>query len=121
MAQAAAHPDIAEFRVIGQTQQGQDIGAVRVTKNVEKAKDGKRPATVYVGAQHAREWITPEMVRRLLDCPDRLRHRPADHRHRRHDRAVVRARREPRRLRLHRSRRDSGSGARTCATTTATA
>ena len=22
---------------------------------------------MYVGAQHAREWITPEMVRRLLD------------------------------------------------------
>lgn len=67
MAQAAAHPDIAELRVIGQTHLGQDIAAVRVTENVEKAKDGKRPTTVYVGAQHAREWITPEMVRRLLD------------------------------------------------------
>ena len=67
MAQAAEHPEIAEFRVIGQTAQGQDIGAVRVTKNVEKAKDGKKPTTVYVAAQHAREWITPEMVRRLLD------------------------------------------------------
>ena len=67
MAQAAEHPEIAEFRVIGQTVQGQDIGAVRVTKNVEKAKDGKKPTTVYVAAQHAREWITPEMVRRLLD------------------------------------------------------
>ncbi|MGC5223610.1 M14 family zinc carboxypeptidase [Micromonospora sp. DT81.3] len=67
MAQAAAHPDIAEFRVIGQTHQGKDIGAVRLTKTVEKTKDGKRPTTVYVGAQHAREWITPEMVRRLLD------------------------------------------------------
>ena len=67
MAQAAAHPEIAEFRVIGQTQQGKDIGAVRVTKGVEKAKDGKKPTTVYLGAQHAREWITPEMVRRLLD------------------------------------------------------
>jgi murein tripeptide amidase MpaA len=67
MAQAAAHPDIAELRVIGQTVNGQDIAAVRVTENVDKAKDGKRPTTVYVGAQHAREWITPEMVRRLLD------------------------------------------------------
>jgi hypothetical protein len=67
MAQAAAHPDIAEFRVIGETVQGQEIGAVRVTKNVSKAKDGKKPTTVYVAAQHAREWITPEMVRRLLD------------------------------------------------------
>jgi Zinc carboxypeptidase/Immune inhibitor A peptidase M6 len=67
MAQAAAYPDIAELRVIGQSVNGQDIAAVRVTENVEKAKDGKRPTTVYVGAQHAREWITPEMVRRLLD------------------------------------------------------
>ena len=67
MAQAAEHPEIAEFRVIGETQQGQEIGAVRVTKGVEKATDGKKPTTVYVAAQHAREWITPEMVRRLLD------------------------------------------------------
>ncbi|GAA3212562.1 M14 family metallopeptidase [Microbacterium terregens] len=67
MTTAAANPKIAEFRVIGQTVQGQDIGAVRLTKNVAKTKDGKRPTTVYVGAQHAREWITPEMVRRLLD------------------------------------------------------
>lgn len=67
MDQAAAHPSIAEFRVIGQTVNGQDIGAVRLTKSVKKVKDGKRPATVYIGAQHAREWITPEMIRRLLD------------------------------------------------------
>ncbi len=38
MAQAAAHPDIAELRVIGQTINGQDIAAVRVTKGVEKQK-----------------------------------------------------------------------------------
>ncbi|TDN91162.1 M14 family metallopeptidase [Microbacterium sp. BK668] len=68
MDQAATHPGIAQFRVIGETWQGQEIGAVRVTGNIAKQKtDGKRPATVYVGAQHAREWITPEMVRRLLD------------------------------------------------------
>ncbi|MET0860437.1 MAG: M14 family zinc carboxypeptidase [Microbacterium sp.] len=65
MALAAANPKIAEFRVIGQTVQGQDIGAIRLTKNVAKTKDGKKPTTVYIGAQHAREWITPEMVRRL--------------------------------------------------------
>ncbi|MCD2441465.1 immune inhibitor A [Agromyces sp. SYSU K20354] len=68
MSQAAAHPGIAEFRVIGQTENGNDIGAVRVTGDVAKQKkDGKRPTTLYVGAQHAREWITPEMIRRLLD------------------------------------------------------
>ena len=67
MAQAAAHPDIAELRVIGQSVHGQDIAAVRVTEGVEKAKDGKRPTTVFLATQHAREWIVPEMVRRLLD------------------------------------------------------
>ena len=66
-AQAAANPTIAELVVIGQTVNGQDITAVRVTKNASKVKDGKRPATVFSAAQHAREWITPEMVRRLLD------------------------------------------------------
>ena len=37
-----------------------------MTKDARKAKDGKRPAVLYCGAQHAREWITPEMVRRLM-------------------------------------------------------
>lgn len=64
---AAQHPKIADFRVIGQSTQGQDIGAVRVTKAAGSQSDGARPTTIYVGAQHAREWITPEMVRRLLD------------------------------------------------------
>ena len=53
--------------MIGQTVTGQDISAVRVTKDSRRPKDGKKPTTVYMGAQHAREWITPEMVRRLLD------------------------------------------------------
>ncbi len=53
---------------------------MRVTKNPSRVKDGKRPTTVYIGAQHAREWITPEMVRRLLDhVLDQLRHRSDDH------------------------------------------
>ncbi|MGR0221276.1 M14 family zinc carboxypeptidase [Agromyces sp. ZXT2-6] len=65
--QAADNPTIAELVVIGQTVNGTDISAVRVTKNPAKAKDGQRPTTVFMGAQHAREWITPEMIRRLLD------------------------------------------------------
>lgn len=64
---AADNPTIAELVVIGQSVNGTDIAAVRVTKNPAKAKDGNRPTTVFMGAQHAREWITPEMVRRLLD------------------------------------------------------
>jgi hypothetical protein len=51
---------------IGRSVQGKPITAVRVSKNVSKLKDRKRPAVVYQAAQHAREWITPKMVRRLL-------------------------------------------------------
>ena len=40
--------------------------AVKVTKNAKEVQDGSRPAVMYLGAQHAREWITPEMVRRLM-------------------------------------------------------
>ncbi|GLI27736.1 zinc carboxypeptidase [Agromyces rhizosphaerae] len=65
--QASDHPGIAEYVVFGQTVNGTDIAAVRVTKNPAKAKPGDRPTTVFAAAQHAREWITPEMVRRLLD------------------------------------------------------
>ncbi|MET0458448.1 MAG: M14 family zinc carboxypeptidase [Ilumatobacteraceae bacterium] len=67
LAQAAAHPAIARAETIGQTTNGQDITAVRVTKDVARTRAGRRPTTVYIAAQHAREWITPEMVRRLLD------------------------------------------------------
>ena len=64
--QAATHPRIAELQTIGKTVQGKNIDAVRVTLNPSRIRAGKRPTTVYIGAQHAREWITPEMVRRLL-------------------------------------------------------
>src|SRR5688572_6805203 len=47
---AAQHPKIADFRVIGQSTQGQDIGAVRVTKAAGSRSDGARPTTIYVGA-----------------------------------------------------------------------
>ena len=60
-------------------------------------------------------------------APARPRARRLRHRSRRsprlveHNRAVVHPGRQPRRLRLHASRTGSGCGARTCATTTATA
>ena len=46
--------------------QGQEIIALKVTKNATTETDGSRPAVLYSAAQHAREWITPEMNRRLL-------------------------------------------------------
>jgi hypothetical protein len=62
---AADNPSITKLVTIGQTVQGQDIVALKVTRKAQQTRDGRRPATLFVGAQHAREWITPEMVRRL--------------------------------------------------------
>ncbi|MQY04202.1 M14 family metallopeptidase [Actinomadura macrotermitis] len=63
---AADHPGIATAVDIGTSVKGQPITAIRVSKDVAHLKDGKRPAVVYQADQHAREWITPEMIRRLL-------------------------------------------------------
>ena len=49
----------------GTTHQGKPIIALKVTKDPEK-RDGRKPSVLYLSAQHAREWITPEMNRRLL-------------------------------------------------------
>jgi hypothetical protein len=60
------NPGLTKLVSIGTTVQGQAIYAVKVTKNARNVKDGARPAVLYSSAQHAREWITPEMNRRLL-------------------------------------------------------
>ncbi|MDR7274969.1 M14 family metallopeptidase [Catenuloplanes atrovinosus] len=63
---AARHPALTSVATIGRTVRGEPILAVKVTRDARSVPDGARPAVLYVGAQHAREWITPEMVRRLL-------------------------------------------------------
>lgn len=63
---AQAHPGLTKVESIGRTLGGQDILALKLTRNAKKAKDGSRPAVLYMSNQHAREWITPEMTRRLM-------------------------------------------------------
>jgi hypothetical protein len=63
---AAAHPDLVRTQVIGRSVQGREILAVRVTGGAPQVPDGARPAVLYVGLQHAREWISGEVTRRLL-------------------------------------------------------
>jgi hypothetical protein len=63
---AAANDALTEVVDIGDTVNGQDILAVRVTADADNVEDGSRPAVLYAAAQHAREWITPEMTRRLM-------------------------------------------------------
>ncbi|CAA9408127.1 MAG: Carboxypeptidase T precursor [uncultured Pseudonocardia sp.] len=66
LALAAANPGLVKTVVLGQSVNGQDILAFKVTRDANRVRDGRRPATLYVSTQHAREWITPEMTRRLM-------------------------------------------------------
>ncbi|MEU9183309.1 M14 family zinc carboxypeptidase [Streptomyces sp. NPDC048484] len=60
------NPSLTKVVSIGKTLQGQDILAVKLTKGAKKSKDGAKPSVLYMSNQHAREWITPEMTRRLM-------------------------------------------------------
>ncbi|MEU7097575.1 M14 family zinc carboxypeptidase [Streptomyces longwoodensis] len=63
---AQQNPGLTKVVSIGKTLKGQDILALKLTKGARKAKDGAKPSVLYVSNQHAREWITPEMTRRLM-------------------------------------------------------
>ncbi|MER6960790.1 MULTISPECIES: M14 family zinc carboxypeptidase [unclassified Streptomyces] len=60
------NPGLTKVVSLGKTVNGQDILAVKLTKNAKSSKDGAKPAVLYMSNQHAREWITPEMTRRLM-------------------------------------------------------
>jgi hypothetical protein len=51
---AAQYPGLATYQVIGQSLQGREIFAIRITGPGSTAG---RPASLWVGGQHAREWI----------------------------------------------------------------
>ena len=63
---AARNPRIAELHTLGTTHQGREILAIRLTKNVRGTAPGAKPAVLYQGTTHAREWISTEVARRLL-------------------------------------------------------
>ncbi|MET8980158.1 M14 family zinc carboxypeptidase [Streptomyces sp. NPDC004539] len=60
------NPGLTKVVSIGKTINGQDILALKLTKGAKQSKDGSKPSVLYVSNQHAREWITPEMTRRLM-------------------------------------------------------
>ncbi|WP_406860236.1 M14 family zinc carboxypeptidase [Streptomyces sp. HUAS MG47] len=66
LATAQAHPALTKVVSIGKSLKGQDILALKIAKNADTVRDGAKPATLYMSNQHAREWITPEMTRRLM-------------------------------------------------------
>ncbi|HET6685270.1 MAG TPA: M14 family zinc carboxypeptidase [Jiangellaceae bacterium] len=74
---AAANPDLLKQEVIGQTYgtdpEGdgpdvpRDIVALKLTVDANTVADNSRPAVLYSATQHAREWISTEVNRRLLE------------------------------------------------------
>ena len=121
-ATAAANPTITKLVTIGRTVQGKEILALKVTKNAKVDQGRQAPAVLYGGAQHAREWITPEMVRRLMHhFLDGYGTDPEITSLIEHHGAVVPAGRPTPTATTSRSPRATACGARTCATTTATA
>jgi hypothetical protein len=63
---ARQNPQLVKLVVLGETYQGREILAVKVTQGARGIRDGSRPAVLYSSLQHAREWISVEVNRRLL-------------------------------------------------------
>jgi hypothetical protein len=64
---ARRNPDVVKSYVIGKSVLGQDIVAYKVTRDAATERDGSRPAVLYNATQHAREWISAEVERRLFE------------------------------------------------------
>ncbi len=63
---AAHNPSIVKREVLGHTYQGRELIALKVTQGARGERDGSRPSVLYSSNQHAREWISVEVNRRLL-------------------------------------------------------
>lgn len=62
---AEKYPDKAKLVSLGKTHEGRNIWALKI--GTGKASTVKRPALVFTGAHHAREWVTPEIPLNLAD------------------------------------------------------
>src|SRR4051794_8211149 len=63
---AARNPQLVKLEVLGHTYQGRELIALKVTQGAQDVPDGSRAAVLYSSNQHAREWISLEVNRRLL-------------------------------------------------------
>jgi len=63
---ARRNPQLVKLEVLGKTHQGRELIALKMTQEARDIKDGSRPAVLYSSLQHAREWISVEVNRRLL-------------------------------------------------------
>ena len=66
-AAALKNPQLVKLEVLGHTGQGREIIAVKLTQGANEVPDGARAAVLYSSTQHAREWISTEVNRRLMN------------------------------------------------------
>jgi hypothetical protein len=64
---ARNYPGVTKLVQIGTTLKGREILALKVTQGARGQRDGRRPAVLFSATQHAREWIAPEINRRLMN------------------------------------------------------
>jgi hypothetical protein len=64
---ARRNPQLVKLEVLGKTRQGREYIALKLTQDAREVRDGTRPATLYAATHHAREWISTEVDRRLLN------------------------------------------------------
>lgn len=64
---ASENPQLVKLVVLGHTYQGREIIALKLTQGARGIADGTRPAVLHSSTQHAREWISTEVNRRLLN------------------------------------------------------
>jgi hypothetical protein len=57
---------LAKVVRLGTTLQGREILAVKLTQAANEVPDGSRPAVPFSSTQHARDWISTEVNRRLM-------------------------------------------------------
>jgi hypothetical protein len=63
---ARENPQLVKLEVLGRTHQDRELIALKLTQSGREVADGSRPAVLYSSNQHAREWISLEVNRRLL-------------------------------------------------------
>jgi glutaredoxin len=63
---ARENPNLVKLEVLGETHQGREIIAMKLTQGARNTPDGSRPSVLYSSNQHAREWISLEVNRRLM-------------------------------------------------------
>ena len=64
---AKDNPQLVKLVVLGHTYQGREIIAMKLTQGARGQADGTRPGVLHSSTQHAREWISTEVNRRLMN------------------------------------------------------